>query len=175
MVDHLKVGAVDGPSEAVVKKAERVYIIIITAEEGRAPKRLQIHNLSDRPNTNIATPGIRISYHDLRRYFTVTFIRHWYEQSCQFYLLSPARDNCHDNAHAILHSCKLKRTILKFKQFQTNYESFASKKKQKAMVQLPHSGVKPLFVQPVPLWFSPYQALNTRWFCRTVSLGHFFN
>ena len=83
MVDHLKVGAVDGPSEAAVKKAERMYIIIISAEEGRAPKRMQIHNLSDMPNTNIATPGIRISYHDIRRYVTVTFTRHWHEQSCQ--------------------------------------------------------------------------------------------
>ena len=36
MVDHLKVGAVDGPSEGVVKKEEKMYSIIVSAEEGRA-------------------------------------------------------------------------------------------------------------------------------------------
>ena len=34
MVEHVKVGAVDGPSKAVVTQVQ-VYIIVVSAEEGR--------------------------------------------------------------------------------------------------------------------------------------------
>ena len=34
---HVKVGAVDGPSEAVVKQVQvYIYIVVVSAEEGRA-------------------------------------------------------------------------------------------------------------------------------------------
>ena len=58
VMDHVEVGAVDGPSEVVVKrqKIPGMYTIVVSAEEGRAPKRLQIHNSSGMPNTNITTP-----------------------------------------------------------------------------------------------------------------------
>ena len=35
MVEHVKVGAVDGPSEAVLTQVQ-VYIIVVSAEEGKA-------------------------------------------------------------------------------------------------------------------------------------------
>ena len=43
-------GAVDGPSEAVVKQ---VSIMVLSTEEGKVPNRLQIHRSSDMPNANI--------------------------------------------------------------------------------------------------------------------------
>ena len=49
--------AVDGPSEAVIKQAKLcTYIVVVSAEERRSPKRLHIHNSSDMPNTAITTP-----------------------------------------------------------------------------------------------------------------------
>ena len=53
MVDHVKVGAADGSSEAGVKQ---VSIIVLSAQERKMPNRLQIHHSSDMPNTKIATP-----------------------------------------------------------------------------------------------------------------------
>ena len=55
MVDNVKVGDVDGPPEAEVRTAKRMNIIVVSAEEGRAHKRLQIHNPSDMHNTKIST------------------------------------------------------------------------------------------------------------------------
>ena len=72
MVEHVKVGGVDGPSVTVVKQ---VFIIVLSPGEKKEPHQLQIHHSLDMPNTNIATPGIRISCNDLRRYFTVSYIR----------------------------------------------------------------------------------------------------
>ena len=71
MVENVKVGAVDGLSEAVEKP---ISIMVLFAEE-RSCQRLQTHHSSDMPNTNIATPWIRISYNDIRRYLTVTDIK----------------------------------------------------------------------------------------------------
>ena len=80
MVDHVKVGAVDGPSEAVLKQAQLYvyYIIVVSAEEGRAPTR---HNstLSQRglksPYRRLVPPIISIArlYH-LRRFYAVIHI-----------------------------------------------------------------------------------------------------
>ena len=54
LVGHVKVGAVDKPSEAVVKQ---VFIIVLLAEERKqVPNRLQIPHSPEMPNTNIATP-----------------------------------------------------------------------------------------------------------------------
>ena len=50
MVEHVKVGIVDGPSVAVVKQVNVHIFIVVSAEEGR-----DLPDSSDVPNTNIAT------------------------------------------------------------------------------------------------------------------------
>ena len=89
VVVHVKVGAVDGPSEAVV---QRVLIIVLSAEEGRCQNGCKfIIHPTCQLHIYIATPWIRISYYDPRRYFTATCIRLWYEQYSQSYILSSPR------------------------------------------------------------------------------------
>ena len=97
-----KVGAVDGPSEAVVKKAQ---VCILSLSPPKKEGHIYGCQFTVHPTCQIQI--IQLPEYE---FHTMTFVD-IYRNIYQTLVLAnsqsnipPARDNCHDNAHAIFHT-----------------------------------------------------------------------